>query len=140
MNREVYDKAINYFDNNYSDFIECIEMLDGYMGYLDYDDRYYEMDFFDEYMGERSATDILDSIDLRFDTSDNYFVVPAYGGAIWSTSEKDYDNYLNEDFIDTLYEYKDKLERHYDRLPAYISKLFEIEEDEDFDDDEEDEE
>ena len=141
MRNDVYEKAINYFNDHYTEFCNWIENLDSYSGYLDYDDRYYEMDFFDEYMGDRSATDILDSISSKFDTSDYYFVVPAYGGVITSTNEKDYENHLDEDFIDALYKDKEDLERIYEKLPDYITKLFEIEdEDDDFDDDEEDEE
>jgi len=139
MRNDIYEKAINYFNDNYTEFCIWIEYLDSYMGYLDYDDRYYDMSMLDDYMTDRKATDILDSISSDFDTSDYYFVVPAYGGVISSTNEKDYENHLDEDFIDTLYEYKEKLERNYDDLPDYIAKLFEIEDD-DFDDDEEDEE
>ena len=141
MRNDVYEKAINYFNDNYGEFVEWVENLDNYMGYLDYDDRYYDMYMFDEYMEGRSATDILDSISSEFGTSDYYFVVPAYGGVISSATEKDYENHLDEDFIDTLYEYREHLERNYGNLPDYIAKLFEIEdEDDDFDDDEEDEE
>lgn len=136
--KEMLDKAIDYFQDNDGEFARCIEDLDSYMGYLDYEGRYYNMDFLDEYFSGSTATDILDSVDRYFNTNDYYFYQDPYG-PVRSTDDKDYSDYLDRGFIEKLYEYKDKLQRYSGDLPEYINKLFEAYDEEDYEDEEDEE-
>ena len=120
-----YEKIIEFFENNEDTFIECIEELDSYNGYLN-DDRYYEMELLNEFYNSTEPLDILyrtfygyDADNYTFDSSGNktnsefnpnreYFKYNGYGNLV-STNYKDYSDKLDIYFIDALIENKEEI-------------------------------
>ena len=117
----VVEKAIDYFKDNDDEFESTIRELEGYNNWPSENGTFYEpMGYLDEYFYGRSATDIIDAVDLgSFSTSDEYFYEDGFGN-ICSTDDPDYSDLLDHYFIDELYDCKDDID-----LPDYIEKLFE---------------
>lgn len=105
-NKELQE-VINYLKENEGLFNNLIEELDAYNGYLS-DDRVWEMDCFDEFFSNKKPLDLLSLIG-EFDVNDEYFYVDGCTGAINSTSEKDYLDFLDEYFINEVLEYREHL-------------------------------
>lgn len=117
---EKINAIIEYFENNYDVFNDCIEELDGFNGYLG-DDRYYSMDELDEVYSGTSASEIL----LRafygydaetwtigqdgtrhygeFNPNRGYFKLNAYGNLV-SANYKDYLSFLDSYAIEAMKE------------------------------------
>lgn len=113
-------KLMELFENDEQLFNSAIEELDSYNGYLG-DDRYYEMDFLNEFL---SCTDIVDILNMAyfgrdddnwhtdshgdkiydsFNPNRNYFYYNGYGN-LCSSNIKDYSCHLDNYFIDALLE------------------------------------
>lgn len=129
----VIKDIIEFFEENESIFERCIEELDSYNGYLN-DDRYYEMEYLNEFYSGTDPIEILerayygrDDDTWTTDSSGNkqygefnpnreYFTYNGYGNLI-STDYKDYSSHLDSDciesmsdnryYIDTIDEYDD---------------------------------
>lgn len=129
----VIKDIIEYFEENESIFERCIEELDSYNGYLN-DDRYYEMEYLNEFYQGTDPIDILyrayyghdaDSWTTNshgekeyseFNPNREYFTYNGYGNLV-STDYKDYSSHLdsycvesmsdNRYYIDTIDEYDD---------------------------------
>lgn len=127
---------MGFFVDNESAFIECIEDIDNYNGYLG-DDRYYEMEMLDELFSGDAPTEILRRVyyghdadtwhtDSRgekeygeFNPNREYFHFNGYGNLV-SSSYKDYscfnDIYLvqalsnNREHIVSIGEYEELAE------------------------------
>lgn len=127
---------MGFFEDNESVFIECIEDIDNYNGYLG-DDRYYEMEMLDEFFSGDAPTEILRRVyyghdadtwhtDSRgekeygeFNPNREYFHFNGYGNLV-SSSYKDYscfnDIYLvqalsnNREHIVSIGEYEELAE------------------------------
>ena len=120
-----YEQIIKFFENNEDTFIECIEELDSYNGYLN-DDRYYEMELLNEFYNSTEPIELLyrtfygyDADNYTFDSSGNktnsefnpnreYFKYNGYGNLV-STNYKDYSDKLDNYFIDALIENKQEI-------------------------------
>lgn len=133
MKTENIEKIITYFEENEDIFIECIEELDSYNGYLG-DDRYYFMGELNEHFSGQDPVDILYrafyghdddnwTTDERgereyreFNPNREYFYYNGCGNLV-SCNYKDYsdklDHYVVEDmsenrrYIDTIEEYEE---------------------------------
>ena len=119
------EKIINYFEKNEEIFIEVIEDLDSYSGYLG-DNRYYEMESLNElfngcdnidilnraYFGHDADTWHTDSCGNReygaFNPNRVYFTFNGYGNLI-SSDYKDYSAYLDKYFVEAVNEDIDNL-------------------------------
>jgi hypothetical protein len=117
---ETMTKIMEHFQNNEETFIECIEELDNYNGYLG-DDRYYPMEELNEFYNGQEPIEILyrafygrDDDTWTTDDNDNktygelnpnreYFYYNGYGNLI-STNYIDYSDKLDEYFIEALIE------------------------------------
>lgn len=120
---------MGFFEDNESAFIECIEDIDNYNGYLG-DDRYYEMEMLDEFFSGDTPTEILrrtyyghDADTWHnyggFNPNREYFHFNGYGNLV-SSSYKDYscfnDIYLvqalsnNREHIVSIGEYEELAE------------------------------
>lgn len=118
MRKEVIEKIIAYFKDNDDTFIEVIEELDSWNGYLN-DDRWYDMDELGELL---SGKDIIDVLNMAyfgrdddnwhtdshgekqydsFNPNRDYFSFNGYGNLV-SSNYKDYSGYLDEYFIEAL--------------------------------------
>lgn len=107
-----------YFEKNEEVFVECIELLDGYNGYLG-DDRRYNMDELEEFVSGMGAFDLLncayfgrDDDNWTTDSSGNkhydsfnpnrkYFYFNGYGN-LCSTNWKDYSAHLDDYAIEEM--------------------------------------
>ena len=141
MRENTIKKIIEYFESNEEIFNACIEELDAYNGYLN-DDRYYEMEYLNEfyngvdpieiltraYYGHDADTWTTDSRGDRtygeFNPNRYYFTYNGYGNLI-STDYKDYSAYLDGYVIDSMSEnrsYIDTIEDD-DELSALFDEL-----------------
>ena len=120
MRENTIKKIIEYFESNEEIFNYCIEELDSYNGYLN-DDRYYEMEYLNEfyngvdpieiltraYYGHDADTWTTDSRGDRtygeFNPNRDYFTYNGYGNLI-STDYKDYSSHLDEYAIESMSE------------------------------------
>lgn len=120
-----YDKIISYFQENDDVFVETIEELDSYNGYLN-DDRYYCMEELDELFQGREVSWILARAFFGYDEESctinasgekeygpfnpcrDYFSFNGYGNLV-SADYKDYSCYLDDWFIDQLLRYRNHL-------------------------------
>lgn len=106
-------KLMDYFKENEDAFIEAIEELDSYNGYLG-DDRYYEMELLNEFYAETDPLDILyrafyghdedtstEECHTEFNPNRTYFRYNGYGNLV-STDYKDYSDRLDDWFIQSL--------------------------------------
>lgn len=129
---ELTDLAIEYFENNINEFNYAIEELDGWNGYLD---GHYirEMDAVGDYFYDSPVRDIIQAAldgtsenGADFDPDEDYFYWD--WNQLVSTNDYDYSNYLDKDFIESLYrQYYRQITKHYGSvldLPEYIKNLF----------------
>lgn len=135
---EIREAIKAYFENNEEDFIEVIEDLDNYNGYLG-DNRYYNMDELDELLTGLTPSEVLartyyggddDTKDANgtrgeFNPNREYFYYNGYGN-LCSTDYKDnYNYYLDDNFINevidnagNLYSIPDEVQELIDELEA----------------------
>lgn len=119
---------MGFFEDNESAFIECIEDLDSYNGYLG-DDRYCEMEMLDEFFCGDAPTEILQRAFYghdadtwytnAFNPNRKYFRFNGYGNMI-SSDYKDYSSFndihlvqalsSNREHIDGIDEYEELAE------------------------------
>ena len=97
--REMVQKVLEYYRENEDDFNNDIELLDDIIDILG-DDRCYPMHKLDEVLGDIKISEFVDRINY-FDKDDPYFCKT--DGWIYSQSYKDYMDYLDEQFVDDLY-------------------------------------
>lgn len=124
-------EAIQYFEDNEDDFIDAIEELDSYNGYLG-DDRVEDMEFLNEIYSSTEPLEVLrrafygydatygvdDDNRQSFNPNRDYFYFNGYGNLV-STDYKDYSDKLDEYFIEELYNNSGNL-----NLPDEIVELF----------------
>ena len=141
MKHGTIEKIIAYFEENPDTFNDCIEELDSYNGYLG-DDRYYEMEMFNEfyngteplellyrvYYGRDDDTYTTDSRGDRtygeFNPNREYFYNNGYGNLV-SSDYKDYTAHLDEYAIEAMSEnrsYIDTIESD-DELSTLFDEL-----------------
>ena len=117
---EIRQELKDLFEDNEELFNEAIEELDSYNGYLG-DDRYYYMEKIDKLLYGRGVLDILLSAFCGYNKDDyttdsygekhycqfnpncDYFKFNGYGNLV-SAWDKDYSDYLDDYFIDSLLE------------------------------------
>lgn len=147
MTREEIKRAITkYFEEHDNEFIECIEELDSYNGYLG-DDRYYEMYELDEIYHDADPSEILarafygydedtwstDSHGNReygaFNPNRDYFTFNGYGNLV-SSDCKDYSDKLDDYAIEAMSENRSEIYsiEDDDELAALFDALEESEE------------
>lgn len=131
---EIREELKDLFEDDNTLFNETIEELDSYNGYLG-DDRYYFMEKIDELLSDYNVTDILYRVLCgynqdkyitdgygekhygSFNPNCDYFKFNGYGNLV-SACDKDYSDYLDDYFIDSLLE-----NRSYLNLDADIEAL-----------------
>lgn len=137
---EIRKNIITYFENNEEEYNEVIEELDGYNGILG-DDRYYNMDEFDElhtgltpmevlertYYGGDDDTKDANGMRGEFNPNRAYFYYNGYGN-LCSTDYKDYTDHLDEYFLDDLIDHAAQLYYIPNEVKELIDELEEIEE------------
>lgn len=96
----------SYFENNEEDFIQAIEELDNWNGYLG-DDRCYPMCELDDFFCGTTVSEFLKRIGENFTLNAEYFYFDVYG--VESCDEKDYSDLLTKSFVEELYDYRNKL-------------------------------
>lgn len=116
-NEKAIEQIMKYFEENENEFVEAIEDLDSYNGYLG-DDRYYSMEMLDEFYHDSEPTEILNrayfgySEDFTdkdgnhsepFNPNADYFRFNGYGNLV-STNYKDYSDHLDHWFIESYIE------------------------------------
>lgn len=141
MKREEAIRALkDMFENDEDLFVETIEDLDSYNGFLG-DDRIYEMELLDECYSETEPLEILRRAFFGYDgdTSDasytdsrhfepfnpnrDYFYWNAYGNLV-STDYKDYSYKLDDDFIEEVIDNINRLWiRDNDEVMDIINKI-----------------
>ena len=141
MKTENIEKIITYFEENEDIFIECIEELDSYNGYLG-DDRYYSMDELNEHFSGQDPVDILyrafyghdddnwttDEHGEReyreFNPNRDYFYYNGYGNLV-SSNYRDYSDKLDHYFVEDLAENRQHIYAIEDNedLTALLNKL-----------------
>lgn len=136
---EIKEAMKNYFENNEDEFIEVIEELDSYNGYLG-DDRYYNMEELDEmlygltpsevlartYYGGDDDTKDRNGIRGEFNPNRAYFYYNGYGN-LCSTDYKDnYNYYLDDNFIDTVIENAGNLYNIPEEVQELLDELEEV--------------
>lgn len=111
---ELVQRVIAWFADHKEVFTEVIEELDCFMGYLG-DDRRIDMSDFDLYIKNTSAYDLAckifagaDEYDGQFNPNRQYFYFDGYANLV-STDDKDYTFCLDEDFVDTLIDYYQRM-------------------------------
>lgn len=118
--KEIRQELKDLFEEDNALFNETIEELNSYNGYLN-DDRYYPMEEIEELLSNYNVTDILYrvfygynqdeyTIDgygmmhyCSFNPNCDYFRFNGYGNLV-SAWDKDYSDYLDDYFIDSLLE------------------------------------
>ncbi len=112
MNEKIMTRndLLNYFEENKMAFINAIEELDNYSGYLG-DDRFYPMDELDELVSNSSPLEIIELAFYGYDSTNSereefnpnraYFRFNGYGN-LESNDFLDYSDHLNNYFIDAL--------------------------------------
>lgn len=129
MNKFAIERIKKFFANNPDIFNVCLEQLDSYKGYLD-DDRYYEMDEFDNLCRGLTPTQIATALYYGYDADSwkveapfcpnrKYFAINVLGNFV-STDNKDYSGYLDDrvivemndarEYLDEIYEHDELLE------------------------------
>ena len=135
------EKIIKYFEENEELFNRCIEELDGYNGYLS-DNRYYEMEFLNEFYSNTEPIEILqrayygrdddtyttdssgNKIYGEFNPNRDYFYYNGYGNLV-SSDYKDYTGHLDSYAIEAMNEnryYIDSIEDD-EELAALFDEL-----------------
>ena len=137
--QQIIDDIIELFENDEELFIEAVEELDDWNGFLE-NDRYLDMDLLEDVL---SGRDILDMLNMSyfgkdedswneyssFNPNRKYFKFNGYGNLI-SAYYKDYSCYLTESFIEDLYENRYKLSviDNNSEVKELFNKLEELEE------------
>lgn len=122
LKSEAIKNILDYFNENETEFDECIEELDSYNGYLG-DDRYYFMEELDEIYHEVDPTELLrrafygyDSETWNTDSHGNeeygafnpnrqYFTFNGYGNLV-SADYKDYSAYMNSYAVEEMAQHR----------------------------------
>ena len=137
---DIVTDAVAFFETDDEAFVDAIEALDSWDGYLG-DDRVYYMEEINEiytsdpleaitrafygYDGDsRRSNDDGTEYKESFNQNKKYYYYNGYGNLV-STDYKDYSDKLDEYFIEDLYEHKDDID-----LPDEIVELFDQREDE----------
>lgn len=107
------NELLAYYKENTEDFNSDIEELDSWAGYLD-DERVVPMEELDEYYQGTDPLEVLRRAFFGYDdvnsTSDqkapfnpnrDYFYLNGYGNLV-STNERDYSDYLDEEFVEDI--------------------------------------
>lgn len=107
------DKLLAYYKENTEDFVSDIEELDDWNGYLG-DDKVIPMEELDELYYDATPTEILrraffgydeayvnSKQDGTFNPNRDYFYFNGYGNLV-STDDRDYSDYLDEDFVQEI--------------------------------------
>lgn len=81
-------RMTDYWKNHNDSFSRVCEDLDSWDGFLG-DDRLYQMCDFDDIIGEKKPSEVVQMLDSDFNYSDDYFYFDGYG-EICSTDEKKY--------------------------------------------------
>lgn len=97
---EVLSVCEQWFYHQDDDFIEAVEALDDWNGWLG-DDRRYEMYEIGDCLGHLTITEFVDILDSNFDKDEEYFYIDSWG-EICSTDYKDYNDYLDRYFVETF--------------------------------------
>lgn len=139
-NYEIKEAMKNYFENNENEFIEVIEDLDSYNGYLG-DDRYYNMEELDEMLYGLTPSEVLartfyggdddtkdrNGIRGEFNPNRAYFYYNGYGN-LCSTDYKDnYNYYLDDNFIDAVIENAGSLYNIPEEIQELLDELEKVE-------------
>jgi hypothetical protein len=116
--KEVIEKIIEYFNDNDDVFIDCIEELDGYNGYLG-DNRYYSMDELGDLFSGSDPVELLNrayfgrDIDSwytdsygekhynSFNPNREYFTFDGYAN-LESSNYKDYSSFNDEYAVESM--------------------------------------
>lgn len=127
---EIRDKLFEYFINNQDAFIEVIEALDDWCGYLDFR-RWYYIDDFNELFYDYQPLFIASRVAFGdFNPMHEYFSFDGNGNLI-SGYKKRYDDFLDIYFLDKLAEEYGNLHLEgYETLDSLICKYKRIFEDE----------
>lgn len=122
---EMIKKIIEFFNDNDDTFIECIEELDGWDGYLG-DNRWYSMDELGDLFAGSDSVELLNRAYFGRDDDDwhtdkygekhynsfnpnrEYFSFDGYANLV-SSNFKDYSAYLDEYFVEKLLDEKNHL-------------------------------
>lgn len=136
---EIIDEIIEVFESDEELFIEAIEEIDDWNGFLG-NDRYFEMGLLEDVLDGRDIEDVLNMAYFgkdeeswneysSFNPNRNYFRFNGYGNLV-SADYKDYSYYLDENFIEDLYENRYKLSviDNNSDLTELFDKLEELEE------------
>lgn len=109
MKAQKIKEILTYLKDNEDVFVEAIEQLDAYNGYLG-DDHIYCMDELDDLFYNMKPLDVLhrafyggDDGGGEFNPNQNYFYFNGYGNLV-SICSKDYSDHLDEYFIIDLSE------------------------------------
>ena len=148
LKSEAIKNILDYFNENETEFDECIEELDSYNGYLG-DDRYYFMEELDEIYHEVDPTELLrrafygyDSETWNTDSHGNkeygafnpnreYFTFNGYGNLV-SADYKDYSAYMDSYAVEEMAQHR----RYIDSIEEHIELSILFDEYEDADDEE----
>lgn len=141
MKENTIERLVEYFTENEDDFVEVIESLDDWNGYMG-DNRYYEMEMFNEVYADTDPVEIAtrcfyghdadewhtDSHGYKeygaFNPNREYFYFNGYGNPV-STDYKDYSGFLDRYFCEEIEEYRDKID-----LPEEVEEILDADEDE----------
>lgn len=111
MTKDEAREAIKqYFEDNEEVFAGCVETLDNYNGYLDYN-HYYDMNEFDDYFCGSKPSEIASTIHYGHDEDDGagsefnpnraWFRFDGCGNIV-SSSTRDYSEYIDDDVVEEL--------------------------------------
>lgn len=107
---ELLNQAIDYFNTHEREFTWSIEELDSWSGFLE-EDRIPEMYEIDDYFENDTVKELmkraLDGHDCdggEFNLDREYWYREYWTGNLVSTDTKDYSSYLDDPFIECLYE------------------------------------
>ena len=101
--KAIIETIRDYFYDNENEFIEAIEELDSYNGYLN-DDRLYDMGSFSDLFCDRDAFEMFELGRLSgndFNPSDDFFYFDVYGSLISLESYERFNHY--EAYLDTYF-------------------------------------
>lgn len=144
--KEMLERVQSYFEDNEEAFIQVIEELDSYNGYLG-DDRYYSMEELADFnipaftnANMREASEAFDNLLNRiyyghdednwhtdshgekeygeFCPNREYFTYNGYGNLV-STDYKDYSSYLTKSFVEEVYDNQNHL-----TVPEEVQEIF----------------
>lgn len=143
---EMLEQVQSYFEDNEDEFIETIESLDSWNGYLG-DDRYYSMKALAEFYipafanpNFKEACEAFDNLlnriyyghdDDNYTTDEHgekhykdfcpnreYFYYNGYGNLV-STDYKDYSSYLSKSFVEDVYDNQSNI-----TVPDEVQEIF----------------